>query len=407
MWHADYLFEVYYRFEDYPSALRFVKIALNHLDPKSGIYDYRLSNMGETYLRLKDIPRAQAIFQQVIQTATAIGDTAYIGIASGHYGNTLRLQGQYREALPYLYLDVALNEKEVPEHSAIACAHIAVCLVHLDSFDKAKMYLQKAARLRQEWNWFSFFPPYYEASALYWKRRGDYRQASLYQDSLIAINDSLRERFNTSLLLTTSLTLKEERRLVYQRQKELETARLQLIRNLIIGLLVLLFSVVLVLLLRKRRKERERFTAQQQKTEERLYKAEGELAQYISAIKEKNKLIEQIEARLHHREDSVAGPKEGALQHLQNLAILTEDDWLRFKVLFTAVWPDFFDGLPNRYLDLSHGEVRLLALCKLELSSKEMAAMLGISQDSLRKSRYRLRKKYPQLTEDKDFKNAI
>jgi hypothetical protein len=164
---------------------------------------------------------------------------------------------------------------------------------------------------------------------------------------------------------------------------------------------------VLVLLLRKRRKERDRFTAQQQKTEERLYKAEGELAQYISAIKEKNKLIEQIEARLHHREDSVAGPKEVALQHLQNLAILTEDDWLRFKVLFTAVWPDFFDGLPNRYLDLSHGEVRLLALCKLELSSKEMAAMLGISQDSLRKSRYRLRKKYPQLTEDKDFKNAI
>jgi DNA-directed RNA polymerase specialized sigma24 family protein len=43
----------------------------------------------------------------------------------------------------------------------------------------------------------------------------------------------------------------------------------------------------------------------------------------------------------------------------------------------------------------------------LELSSKEMAAMLGISQESLRKSRYRLRKKFPQLIEDGDFKDAI
>jgi hypothetical protein len=405
--YADYLFSVYYRYEDYVSALRFVKIALDHLDPKSGIYDFRLSNMGETYLRLKDIPRAQAIFQQVIQTAKANGDTAYIGIASGHYGNTLRLKGRYFEALPYLYLDVALNEKKVPEHSAIACAHIAVCLVHLDSLYKAEIYLQKAARLRQEWNWYSFFPPYYEASTLYWKRRGDYRQASLYQDSLLIINNLLRERFNTSLLLTTSLTLKEGRRLADQRQKELETARLQLTRNLVIGLLVFLFSAVLVMLLRKRRKERERSAAQQQETEERLHKAEDELAQYISTIKEKNKLIEQIEARLHRREEPLAGPEEVALQHLQNLAILTEEDWLKFKVLFTAVWPGFFDGLPSRYPDLTQGEVRLLALCKLELSSKEMAAMLGISQDSLRKSRYRLRKKYQQLTEDEDFKHII
>ncbi len=406
LWQADYLFHVYYGFEDYPNALRFVKIALKHTEADSVGYNYRLSNMGETYLRLKDIPGAQAIFKQVIQTATSLGDTAYIGIASGNYGNTLRLQGRYREALPYLYLDLALNEKRVQENSAITCAYIAVCLIQYDSLDKAGIYLQKAAGLRQPWNWFSFYPPYYEASALYWKKRGDYRQASLYQDSLLRINDTLKERFNTSVLLTSSLTIKEERRLSEQRQKAVETARLRLIRNVVIGLLVLFFSAILLLLLRKRRKERERFAAQQNESEKRLHHAEDELAQYILTIKEKNKQVAQIDAKRQNI-GAGAGQEEVTLQYLQNLSLLTEADWLKFKALFSAAWPGFFDGLPSRYPGLSQGEVRLLALCMLELSSKEMAAMLGISQDSLRKSRYRLRKKFPQLTEDRDFKYAI
>jgi DNA-binding CsgD family transcriptional regulator len=37
--------------------------------------------------------------------------------------------------------------------------------------------------------------------------------------------------------------------------------------------------------------------------------------------------------------------------------------------------------------------MRLLILTKLNLSSREMAHMLGISADAIRKSRYRLRKK--------------
>jgi hypothetical protein len=223
----------------------------------------------------------------------------------------------------------------------------------------------------------------------------------------MAIKDSIKERYNNSILFTTSMTIKEERRLAELRQKALETARLQLIRDVVIGLLVLLFSAVLIILLRKRRMERERFALQQQQSEERLHNAEGELAQYISAIKEKNKLIGEIQARLQEGEESMAGSEEVTLQHLQHLSLLTEADWLKFKLLFSAVWPGFFDDLPNRYPGLSQGEVRLLALCKLELSSKEMAAMLGISQDSLRKSRYRLRKKYPQLMEDEDFKHVM
>lgn len=42
-------------------------------------------------------------------------------------------------------------------------------------------------------------------------------------------------------------------------------------------------------------------------------------------------------------------------------------------------------------------EVRLAALDKLNLADKVKGTMLGISADSVKKTRYWLRKKYPSL----------
>ncbi len=405
MWYASYLFDIYYRFEDYPTALRFVQIAIAHPDPVTPAKNrtFLLSNMGETYMKLNDLSTAQATFRQAIEQAKAVGDTDYIGIASANYGNTLRLQGRYREALPFLYTDLALNEKTVPENSAITCAYIALCLLHLDSADKVPFYLQKAAQLRKDWNWFSFYPSYYEAWALYHKQRGSYQQQAVYQDSLLALKDSLKRRFSTSLLLTTSMKLKEERRLAELRQKELEAVQVRMVRNVVVGGILLLSLTVVGLLVRKRKKDRERFMTRQRQSEEKLRQAERDLAQYLGTIREKNELIEKLEKGWPQAGEE-AGAAAHQLQQLRHTVILTDQDWKTFKQLFEEVYPGFFGRVRQRYLGLTEGDERLLALYKLNLPPKEMAAMLGISTESLRTSRYRLRKKYPLLAEDDEFR---
>ena len=73
--------------------------------------------------------------------------------------------------------------------------------------------------------------------------------------------------------------------------------------------------------------------------------------------------------------------------------ILTDKDWMKFKSIFEEVYKNFFFKLKSKQLCLTEGEVRLAALTKLDLSTKEMAHMLGISPNSINKSRYRLRKK--------------
>ncbi|MBL0006610.1 MAG: hypothetical protein IPP25_05320 [Saprospiraceae bacterium] len=49
--------------------------------------------------------------------------------------------------------------------------------------------------------------------------------------------------------------------------------------------------------------------------------------------------------------------------------------------------------------DLTPGEIRLLAPTKLQITPRDMAGMLGISADSIKKTRHRLRRKI-NLPED-------
>ncbi|MEJ7684517.1 MAG: hypothetical protein WKG06_43050 [Segetibacter sp.] len=60
----------------------------------------------------------------------------------------------------------------------------------------------------------------------------------------------------------------------------------------------------------------------------------------------------------------------------------------------------------EKFPDLSPAELRLLILTKLNLSAREMANMLGISIDAIRKSRYRLRKKL-NLEEESNLEELI
>lgn len=72
---------------------------------------------------------------------------------------------------------------------------------------------------------------------------------------------------------------------------------------------------------------------------------------------------------------------------------MTDDSWKKFKKLFTKVPPAFFHDVRNQYPQLTGTDVRLLALLKLSINNREMAGMLGITTDGVKKAKQRLRKK--------------
>lgn len=70
-----------------------------------------------------------------------------------------------------------------------------------------------------------------------------------------------------------------------------------------------------------------------------------------------------------------------------------EQYWKEFMASFEQVHQRFFDHLKQHSSELTKADIRLITLLKINLDSTDIAMLLGISTDSLRVSRYRLRKK--------------
>ena len=79
------------------------------------------------------------------------------------------------------------------------------------------------------------------------------------------------------------------------------------------------------------------------------------------------------------------------------------------KRFFEKIYPGYFTRLKMKVPDITVAEQRMAALVYLQLTSKQMASILGISLDSVHKSRQRLRHRIGLSTEIKieDYLTSI
>jgi len=87
------------------------------------------------------------------------------------------------------------------------------------------------------------------------------------------------------------------------------------------------------------------------------------------------------------------------LKHLLEQELSSENDWAVFEENFNSVHEAFLKKMKTSYPELTPGDLRLAAYLKMNLSSKEIAPLMGISIRGLENKRYRLRKKM-QLDSD-------
>lgn len=79
-------------------------------------------------------------------------------------------------------------------------------------------------------------------------------------------------------------------------------------------------------------------------------------------------------------------------------AVISEEmnskvEWKNFLDDFELLNGQYISNFKEKFPDLSFSDFRLIALIKMELSSQEIAQLLHVSMDGLKKARYRLRKK--------------
>ena len=124
-----------------------------------------------------------------------------------------------------------------------------------------------------------------------------------------------------------------------------------------------------------------------------------ELTAYALQVAHKNEVLEGIKT-------NVSEIKEYNSRHLQkiintiNFNQHDDDFWEGFRQRFLSLHKDFESNIQKSFPDITPNELRLMSLLKMNLSSKEIANVLNVSADGIKKARYRLRKKLGLATGD-------
>lgn len=134
----------------------------------------------------------------------------------------------------------------------------------------------------------------------------------------------------------------------------------------------------------------------EEKLKSQLELKSKELTTHTLQIIQKNQLLEELKNDLTAiLKDDKRDQKKQLKQLVQKVSLSFSQDkyWTDFRTIFDQVHPHFFSQLAQQFPDLTSTDLRLIALLKMNINSTDVATLLGISLDSLRVSRYRLRKK--------------
>jgi len=149
---------------------------------------------------------------------------------------------------------------------------------------------------------------------------------------------------------------------------------------------------------------RVRRSKQKALLKEELLNAKKTLENYMISMVEKNELLEQfkmdIEKLKQLKAKEIDEVRVDQLEHLNKTTILTDEDWDKFKKLFEQVHKGYFIRLKEKLPDLTQAEIRLMCLSKLKLDTKQIIEILGVSLNTVKSLRHRLRKKLNLSEED-------
>lgn len=122
---------------------------------------------------------------------------------------------------------------------------------------------------------------------------------------------------------------------------------------------------------------------------------EIQILSYSLMIVEQKKLLADLRTKVENAFATSSNLDDIKLTILQTLdtTLNKPSNWETYKIVFDELQAGFYEKLRRLYPEITANELRLCALLKLNFSSKDIAELLSISEQSVIKARYRLRKR--------------
>ena len=133
----------------------------------------------------------------------------------------------------------------------------------------------------------------------------------------------------------------------------------------------------------------------EKETQMQLDQKKKELVSKTLHLVNKNAVLKDLKTDLtNYQKNSENSIREiGRIIRTLQMENATETNWEVFQTQFLEMHNDFDKKLRARNEKITDQEIRLAALVKMKLSNKEIAGMLHVQAESVKKSKFRLKKK--------------
>ncbi len=386
------------------------------------------TKIGIAYVAEKNFDLAYEYFIKALQLHNSIRYSFGIQEAYNELGLLYRQKGNYAEAEKYLQQSLVLAEQRGDvEYTSKNLENLASVYIRLQQYAPAKENLARAYVLAKQYgnkkSVLNILNDLKEIATI----KKDYKSALHYFEEYEIIKDSIFSQSKSQQIAALEKEREEkekEQNLLVRKQEIMllqKNARIDGLIKTTLGIgLFALVTIGFFVFKNQRFKIRKNhefllnsrllYQSKQHlaevalentklKEKELLQELElknRELTSYAVNFIQKNELLEELQERIEaikKTADPSLSKELNSLIHQVQQKHTIDRDWEDFKLTFENVHPNFFSLLLQQFPDLSPAELKLCALIRLNLNMKEMAALLGISADSTKTARYRLRKK--------------
>lgn len=396
-WMYSSLARSLYQTRDYEQAIHYGLKCLKQIKSyqKVSVYDrvFLYDIIGAAYHKTGKLDEAAIYYQKIIELINKQIPTQHtidldwgrfwLGLVDGYLGRIAFQKKQYEKARKDFdhVIKAALTYRELAN-----AASFTNDLARLEEVEGKKSLA--IAKFKQAYQWGRTAKDdqaEMDAAAglarLY-RKTGNVDSSYRYYDRYHELNNKIQTLLNRSKLNAAQARLDYDNIQYNLIQSEKKIKQERWLRN---AILVAIGLIAVIALLGYNR-FRLRQAYEKQLVANEMADAKEKLAEFRKRTIEKDAIIQQLTASIHK------GQAQQSFDINEHI-ILTEEDWVSFKRAFSKAYPNF---LPKLRLQLDHvtpAEERLSALLFLQLTSNQIANTLGISKDSVDRSKRRLKQR--------------
>lgn len=364
------------------------------------------SNLGLTYVELGNYTTAEEYFNKALEIyrshneyTKSAGTYLSLSVAEDSRNNYAEVNNYLLLALDFMGRKDAAHQGPRQFLMASIYEGLGTNYIKLEDYEKAYSYLLKGHDLGIASGQIRVVSRSALGLSKFWDANGRIDSAfyyhklhKAYSDSLNTVENSRNMGYQNARFEYNQLLVEEQ--LIREKQTEKQKRNRLIFIFIIAGLIMLL--VVLILVIQLGRSKVKRIELEQVSLKKELDLRNKELTTHVIHQVKNNEFILNLSKKLKVALSNILPENRkqvnDVIREIEQDS--TKETWKEFELRFQNVHTNFYKNLSQKYPDLTANELRVCAFLKLNMSTKDIAAITYQTTNSITVARWRLRQKF-------------